>query len=98
MADLSYSELASLMQDGSFRERVKVAVLSWADYVYGEDPGTPAHNNRYQYAQKTFLNSDAIAAQLQPVVVMDPVIRTNGSDVTDAELQSAVENAIFKMQ
>ena len=94
---LTYEESATLMSDLAFRNRILVACLTFANYIIGEDPITPAHNTRLRWAQTTFVSPQAAAAQVQPEVVMDPVVQTDGAAVTDPQLQSAVENAVNKI-
>lgn len=91
---LSYSDSAALMMDTTFRGRIKTALLHFASYVMGESPGTAAHNSRYKWAQQAYLSPDAVALQLQPIVVMDANVQANGSSVDDPTLQTAVETAI----
>lgn len=47
---LSYSESANLMTDQSFRGRVKVACLTFANYISNEANDVPAHNVRLKWA------------------------------------------------
>jgi hypothetical protein len=94
---LDYSSTAALMNDETFRGRIKVSCLHFADYIFGEANTVPAHNTRLKWAQQTFQMPDAVAQQVAPVVVMDDAVQQDGADITDADLQSAVENAVNKM-
>ena len=94
---MTYSESAALMIDMDFRGRVKTAMLHFAGYVMGEDPGTTAHNSRYKFAQLCFQQPDMQASNLQPVVVMDANVQSAGSAIDDNTLQTAVEAAIGKI-
>ena len=94
---LTYSNSATLMLDQDFRGRIKVAVLNYANYIYGEAPGTAAHNTRYQWAQRAFAGPDAVATQVQPVVVMDDNVQAQGGSIPDDQLSAAVQNALNKM-
>ena len=94
---LTYEESATLMRDIAFQNRILVACLTFANYIIGEDPVTPAHNTRLRWAQSTFSAPQNAAAQAQPETVMDPLVQTEGAAVTDPQLQSAVENAVNKM-
>jgi len=85
------------MVDFAFRNRVKVAVLTFASYVFGEPPSTPAHNTRIKWAQNAVQNPDTVAAQAQPPTVMDPAVQQDGANVSDSALQGAVENALQKL-
>lgn len=94
---LTYEQSSELMGDMVFRGRVKVACLTYANYIYGEPATTPGHSSRIKWSQMTMTSPEAAAAQVTPTVVMDPSIQQDGSAVTDAGLQSAVENSINKM-
>ena len=95
---LSYDEAATLMNDIPFRGRIKVAILNYAKYIAGEDPGATAHNSRYKWAQNAYQQPDAIAMQIQPPTVMtDQVQNAGGAAVLDGDLQMAVESVINKL-
>lgn len=94
---MTYEESATLMNDTAFRSRVKVGCLKYADYISLEAATVPAHSTRIRWAQQTMVNSDAAAATVTPTVVMDGAVQQDGAAITDAALQSAVENSINKM-
>jgi len=78
---LTYAESAALMGDASFRDRVKVSCLHYADYISGEGASVPAHNTRYKWAQATFINPDAAAGQVTPTVVMHAAVQDQGAAI-----------------
>ena len=94
---LTYAESAALMADLAFRDRIKVACLTYATYIVGEAATVPAHNTRMKWAQNTLVGPDGSAMTVQPTVVMDPAVQDQGSAIDDAGLQSAVENAVNKL-
>jgi hypothetical protein len=94
---ITYDESAALMQDLAFRGRVKVSCLKFADYILNEAPTVPAHNARVRWANTTFQVPEQSAIQVQPPTVMDPAVQTAGAAITDAALQTAVENVVNKM-
>jgi hypothetical protein len=94
---MTYTESAALMSDMTFRGRVKVAVLKYADSIMIEASSVPAHNTREKWAVLAMQNPDAIAGQIQPPTVMDPAVQTAGSAVTDIALQAAVEGVVNKI-
>jgi hypothetical protein len=94
---LTYEESAALMADIAFRDRIKVACLRYTDFIMAEAASVPAHNTRVKWAQNTMQAPDSAAMQVQPTVVMDPQVQTDGSTITDAALQTAVETSINKM-
>ena len=91
---LDYTSSAALMNDMVFRGRVKVACLHFATYVLGEPASTAAHNTRFRWAQECVQNPDSKATQVQPEVVMDPNVQSQGDAIDDPGLQTAVETAI----
>src|SRR5215472_5690634 len=94
---LTYEESAALMRDAIFVERIKVACLQFADYIYGEAPSTPGHTSRLRWSSNTFSAPDAAAAGIAPTVTMDGIVQEQGTAITDTDLQTAVENAVNKM-
>lgn len=94
---LTYEESAALMNDFAFRGRVKVAALKYADSILIEATTVPAHNTRERWAMQTFQQPDLAAQNLQPPVVMDPAVQQDGSGITDAALQAAVEGVVNKI-
>ena len=94
---LTYQQSSDLMNDFQFRGRIKVAVLHYATYIAGEEPGTTAHNSRYRWAQSAFQSPDTTAAALHPVVVMDANVQESGADIDDVALQTAVEGVVNKV-
>jgi hypothetical protein len=91
---LSYDQSASLMQDSGFRGRVKVACLSYAQYISLEATSTAAHNSRYRWATRCFQAPDQVGNEVVSPVVMNPNVAQAGSEVTDADLQAAVQAVV----
>jgi hypothetical protein len=91
---LDYNGSAALMNDMTFRGRVKVACLKFATSIADEAGTVAAHNARFRWAQQCMNNPDMISATVTPPVVMDPAVQTNGSNIIDSDLQAAVEAAI----
>lgn len=96
MADLTYSESANLMNDMAFRGRIKVACMHYAQYILDEAPSTPAHFTRLRWAQSAYQQPDMIAQQHQTGVVMEPQVQVDGANITDPNLQTAVETVVNK--
>ena len=94
---LTYEESASLMQDGVFMGRVKVACLTYARYIVDEPSNVPAHSTRIRWAQATMMSPDAAAQQITPTVVMDGQVQADGAAITDENLQIAVETSVNKI-
>ena len=94
---MTYVESAALMVDPVFMSRVKVACLTFAEYIINEPQTTPAHNTRFRWATSAVQSPDSAAAAVTPIVVMDPNVQAQGSAISDADLQTAVETALNKM-
>ena len=94
---MTYEESAALMQDQPFRGRIKVSILKYVGFIMIEPPETMAHSSRYRWAQAASQNPDMTAAQIQPMVVMDPQVQLEGDAVEDSELQTAVEGVVNKI-
>jgi len=71
MANDSYSQQA-LAIDPRFRLRVQNALASVAWTVLGENPGTPAHEARADYARTVINNLGAQAQAVAPWLVTRP--------------------------
>jgi hypothetical protein len=98
---LDYNGSANLMNDLTFRGRVKVAVLHYAGFIIGEPATTPAHSSRLKWANSALLQPDFVTQQVQPIVVGDDNIQAatqpDASDIADTVVQTATETAINKI-
>jgi hypothetical protein len=94
---LTYEESAALMTDIDFRGRVKVACLKYADFIMNEPNTTTAHNTRLKWAQAATTQPDLTAAQIQPPVVMDSAVQSDGASIDDPTLQTSVETVVNKL-
>jgi hypothetical protein len=94
---MTYEESAALMTDPTFRGRIKVAALKYADSITNEATNTPAHNTRLRWAVNTMQQPDMVAQQLQPPTVMDGQVQSDGAEITDTLLQGSVEAVINKL-
>jgi hypothetical protein len=94
---MTYTESSTLMQDATFRGRVKVACLKFADSILNESPGVPGHGARYRWATQCQFNPEQTAQNVTPPTVMDGAVQTAGAEVTDNALQGSVEAIINKM-
>jgi hypothetical protein len=94
---LDYTTSAALMRNSAFIDRVKVSCLKYADFIMNEAANVPAHSSRIRWAQNTVQSPDGTAQSITPPVVMDTKVQTDGSAITDANLQSAVESTVNKL-
>ena len=93
---MTYEESANLMQDFTFRGRIKVAILDYATYILGEAPTVDGHPARYRWGQQAGMNPEGEATRMQPMVVMDSQVQLDGADITDAKLKIAVQTVVNK--
>jgi hypothetical protein len=94
---LSYEESAALMIDMDFRGRIKVACLKYADFIMNEASTVTAHNTRLKWAQAATTQPDLTASQVQPPVVMDSAVQSDGATIDDPTLQTSVETVVNKL-
>jgi len=93
---LTYDQSLALMNDSSFRGRVMVACLKFADSIVIEAGNTPAHTSRLKWANTCNYNPDQTAGLVQRPVVIDGAVQSAGSSITDDALQGAVEVVVQK--
>lgn len=94
---LTYQELFALRGDADFRGRTSVACVKFAEYITGEASNTPAHSTRYKWAQTTLVQPEVAVNQVIATVTNDPAVVEQGATITDAALQSVVENSVNKL-
>jgi hypothetical protein len=94
---MTYEESAALSTDATFRGRVKIACLKFADSIMIEANSVAAHNTRVRWATQAITAPDQVAMQIQSSVVIDPAVEAAGADITDIALQGAVETTVNKM-
>jgi len=94
---LTNEQSSLLMTDLTFRGRIKVCCLVLAKYILEEPVTQPAHNTRTKWAQRAYQMPDTVAMEAHPPTVMEPLVQTNGSEISDKDLQTSVENALNKL-
>jgi len=97
---MTYDESWALMQEFSFRGRVKVAVLKYANTKLVAPSTDPGFSAGYRWATNALLQPDQVASTVTPPTVMDPAVQEAGVDeagkslIPDAGLQGAVEGVV----
>lgn len=91
---MTFEESAKLITDITFRGRIQVAVITFAKFVSAQPKDTPAYNTQRRWADNALQNSVSVAGALQPSVVMDVAVQTDGADIEDQALQAAVETVV----
>jgi hypothetical protein len=95
---LTYEQSAALMVDAAFIDRVKVACLKYANYIWSEASSVPGHSSRIRWAQQTMTTPGTTAQMVTPPTVMDDAVQNGGgAAIDDAALQGAVENTVNKL-
>lgn len=94
---MTYEESAALMTDLTFRGRVKVACLRYADSVLVDVAEVSGRTAQVRWASQTLAQPDIAAQQAQPATVMDPAVQAEGADISDDALQAAVQATVNKM-
>ena len=94
---MTYKEQNALMTDMDFQGRIKVAALKFATSILDENGNIPAHNSRMRWATNAAQNPQMVAQTLQPNVVMDAKVQEQGANITDVDLQGAVEATANKL-
>lgn len=96
---LTYSQLDALTANASFLARVRQAVAHHAEYWQSNANATPA---QLQWCEQVFINLRLaqIAANLMNELVQDVAVTGSstgdGSDITDAALQTAADKICEK--
>lgn len=93
---MTKQESAALMDDLTFRGRIKVSCLQYATSILNEAPTVQGHSARYRWAQNVGNIPDQEAARVHPMVVMDGQVQLDGANITDAALQTTVETVVNK--
>ena len=91
---LTLEESAELAADPTFRGRIKMAALKYAEYLLNQPTNTPAINTMRKWAMDTQRSPDTRAQELQPLVVMDTAVQDAGAEITDPALQGTVETVV----
>jgi hypothetical protein len=94
---MTYEESSALMTDPTFRGRVKVACLKYADSIIIEAVAVAGHVARTRWAQQCFSQPEVMAQQVQPPTVIDSAVQNAGAAIDDAALQAAVETVVNKI-
>lgn len=96
VADGEYKKLAGMIEDGTLNKRVVVALYKSLLQIIQEDPATPNHANRLEYA-KAVIRGDLVETiaprYVRAIAVMAPDADSLKA-ITDDQLQAAVNAAL----
>jgi hypothetical protein len=94
---LTYEQSSQVMNDMVFKGRVKVSVLNFATRIFAESATTASHNSRYRWASRAYQQPDTVAGETQQPTVMHANVQAAGSEVSDKDLQTAVEAVVGEL-
>ena len=83
---LTFEESATLMNDSTFRGRIKAACVLYAGSILAAPTSTPL----FAWAKNTFQSPDVAMQQVTPPAVMNVNVQSAGPDIDDAALLATV--------
>lgn len=93
---LSLQQRGALLTDSVFRSRVQVCVLNLATYIVGLGGSEPGSRQKWADRMLTGTGAAQCAADLMPQLVNHATVTGSsagdGSDISDANLGTAVES------
>lgn len=87
---LTLDESAQLMNDQTFRGRVKAACISFAGSVLA----APGSVSLFTWAKNCYQNPDGTAAQVVPPAVMNINVQQAGGSIDDNSLLATVQYVV----
>ena len=93
---LTSEESSALMNDFTFRGRVKASCVKYANAKLIVSSTALGFASGYRWATTCLDQPDQMAATVTPGTVMDPAVQEAGAAITDAALQGAVEGTVNK--
>ena len=92
----TYTELYSIFNDSTLKNKISVAVVIEAQVIGAEDPATENHAARLEWAKAAFSNPSSAADAMMKVILatykaLEVAEITGASDVN---IQSAVSDAV----
>lgn len=92
----TYAELYNLQSNSALKNRIAVACVVAAELIRGEDVATVNHTNRATWARNVFADAGRESTRMMMAVLAQnrgfTVAQITGA--TDAEIQTAVNNAV----
>jgi hypothetical protein len=90
---MTYLEFYNLATSGGdLLKRVKVASIVWALQASALPPDAPNREGKQAFATKIFQNAEGVALKLVWFTIATTGLTGDGSQLTDAQLQTAVNN------
>lgn len=90
----AYTDIATLVNTGTFQDNVNVAAMKFAIFILGEASTVTNHARRANWAQSIYSGA-SVPLSLMRAIAWDPAIQPTAPTVpSDATIQSATEAAI----
>jgi len=93
---MTYTEAAQLALNPWFRDRVKVAVSGYTNYLLNADTADPEYAEKQEVATRIAREADMVTHTMLFTLSGDPEIQSVGIGMPDAQLQMIVEKTIKK--
>jgi hypothetical protein len=92
----TYTELRTLINDSTLKDKVAIACLIAAETIRTEDVGTTNHANRVKWAKKVLIDPDGNADDMLRALLAQNAAATVATitSATDATIQTAVNAAV----
>jgi hypothetical protein len=92
----TYTELRTLVNDGTLKDKVSIALLVAAEAIRNEDAGTTNHANRLKYAKKVLTDPDGNADDMLRALLAQNAAASLATitGASDATIQTAVNAAV----
>jgi hypothetical protein len=96
---MTTEEIGQLMSDPDLRLRIKACIQKLVYKLQNETPPPMPGRAVQDWARTASMGqgADMAAINLQPGVVMHPAVQERGKDVTDDNLQFAVEETVKRL-
>jgi len=91
---VDYTNSFNTANDGNFRARIQAAVVAFIAQIMAEPITTTSHSSRAAWARQAVGNLSGVVNVIALPVVLDPLVNTVLYGVSDAYLQTAVQNQI----
>jgi hypothetical protein len=92
------ADRANLIQQTLYQKRLLGEIGAYAKYILTEDPATPEHKYRLEWARKAVVSPDSYMGQLLVLVSLDSALQANSpidmAQISDAAFTGAVQTAI----
>lgn len=93
---ITYTEANAIEKNSWFRDRVRVAVSTYTNYLLNTPAEDPQFQEKIDAAQRLATQSDSVVNTLMFTLSGDSEVQTAGPCIGDAQLQAIVEKTIQK--